>query len=61
MKFNAPLKVLLPRMSVELVIVELAAWSAYHGDYLPKVDRERTLLAIRRLDAIRRAVDARLG
>lgn len=60
MKYDAPLKKLLPRMSEELVIVELAAWSAYHGDPLPKEDRERTLLAIRRLDAIREAVDARL-
>ena len=60
MKFNAPLKTLLPRMSEELVIVELAAWAAYHGDPLPKEDRERTLLAIRRLDAIRSAVNARI-
>ncbi|MFC1688085.1 hypothetical protein ACFL07_00310 [Pseudomonadota bacterium] len=60
MKFNAPLKVLLPRMSEELVIVELAAWSAYHHDRLPQDDRDRVLLAIRRLDAIREAVDARL-
>ena len=60
MKFDAPLKILLPRMSEELVIVELAAWAAYHGDPLPKEDRERTLLAIRRLDAIRSAVNARI-
>jgi hypothetical protein len=60
MKFNAPLQVLLPRMSEELVIVELAAWAAYHGDRLPPEDKDRTLLAIRRLDAIRRAVSERI-
>ena len=60
MKFNGPLKLLLPRMSEELVVVELAAWSAFHGDPLPQEDKDRTLLAIRRLEAIRGAVNARL-
>jgi hypothetical protein len=61
MKFDAPLKVLLPRLAEELVIVELCAWASYHGDKLPKEDRDRALLAIRRIDALRRAVSDRLN
>jgi hypothetical protein len=60
MKFDAPLKILLPRLAEELVIVELCAWSAYHGDPLPEDDKERCLLAVRRIDAIRRAVSERI-
>jgi hypothetical protein len=40
--------------------VELAAWAAFHGDPLTKEDKDRTLLAIRRIEAIREAVNARL-
>jgi hypothetical protein len=58
---KTPLQELLRRMEAELVIVELAAWAAYHRDPLPAEDKNRTLLAIRRLDAIRESVSARLG
>jgi len=56
---NAPIRELLRRLGPELIVCELAAWAAYHGDRLPREDRNRTLLAIRRMDAIRKAVDAR--
>jgi hypothetical protein len=58
---NNRLRELLQRLGPELIVAELATWAAYHGDPLPRVDRDRTLLAIRRLDAIRKIIDARLG
>jgi hypothetical protein len=57
---NTTLRGLLARLDDELAVVELAAWAAFHGDPLEKVDLDRTLLAIRRLEAIREAVNARL-
>lgn len=54
------LRELFRRLDKELVIAELAAWAAYHGDPLPAEDLKRTLLAIRRMDAIRRALSARI-
>ena len=57
---KAHLKSLLIKIESELIIVELAAWAAYHRDYLPKRDRDRVLLAIRKLEALRGAVNARL-
>ena len=57
---NSTLRGLLGRLDNELVVVELAAWAAYHGDPLPKVDKDRALLAIRRIEAIREAVRVRL-
>ena len=32
-QYKAPLKMLLARMDEELVIAELAAWAAYHGEH----------------------------
>ena len=60
MNLNHNLRELLRRLGPELIIVELAGWSAFHGDLLPREDRDRTLLAVRRLDAIRKTIDARL-
>jgi hypothetical protein len=57
---NSTLRGLLRRLDDELVVVELAAWAAYHSDPLPKEDKDGTLLAIRRMEAIRGAVNARL-
>jgi len=54
------LKVLLAKIESELIVVELGAWAAYHGDPLPKSDRDRVLLAIRKLAALRGAVNARI-
>jgi hypothetical protein len=56
-----PIRELLQRLDPELIIAELATWAAYHGDPLPRQDKDRTLLAIRRLDAIRKTINARLG
>ncbi len=56
---NAPIRELLRRLGPELIIAELATWAAFHGDRLPREDRDRTLLAIRRMDAIRKTIDAR--
>jgi hypothetical protein len=53
-------KSLLKKLDVELVIIELAAWAAYHGDRLPKADRDRTLLAIRRFEGLRGTINARI-
>lgn len=58
---NTPLSELMRRLEPELVLVELAAWAAYHGDPLPAGDRDRILLAARRIDAIRRAIRDRLN
>ena len=52
---------LMQRMSLELIIAELATWAAFHGDPLPREDRDRTLLAIRRMAAIKEAINARLS
>ena len=57
---KTPLRELLKRMDRELVVAELAAWAAFHHDRLPAQDKDRTLLAIRRLDAIRRTINERL-
>jgi hypothetical protein len=54
------IKSLLNKLDTELVIIELAAWAAYHGDRLHKADRDRTLLAIRRFEGLRGAIHARL-
>ena len=54
------LKSLLIKIESELIVVELGAWAAYHGDPLPKPDRDRVLLAIRKLAALRGAVNARI-
>ena len=56
---NTPIRDLLRRLGPELIIAELATWAAYHGDPLPREDRDRTLLAIRRMDAIRKTIDER--
>jgi len=58
---KTPLRDLLRRMDKELVVAELAAWAAFHHDRLPAEDKDRCLLAIRRLDAIRKCINARLG
>jgi hypothetical protein len=54
------IKTILNKLDPELVIVELAAWAAFHGDRLPKADRDRVLLAIRRFEALRGAISARI-
>jgi len=56
---KTPIRELMRRLGPELIIAELATWAAYHGDPLPREDRDRTLLAIRRMDAIRKTIDAR--
>jgi hypothetical protein len=43
-----------------LIVVELGAWAAFHGDQLHRDDRERVLLAIRRIEGLRGAISARL-
>jgi hypothetical protein len=58
-KPKSSIRELLRRLGPELIIAELATWAAYHGDPLPREDRDRTLLAIRRMDAIRKTIDAR--
>jgi hypothetical protein len=58
--YNSHIKSLLAKIESELIVVELAAWAAYHGDPLPKPDKDRTLLAIRRFEALRGAVNARI-
>ena len=55
-----PLKTLLIKIESALIVVELAAWAAYHGDPFSKQDLDLVLLTIRRLDALRGAVNARL-
>ncbi len=57
---SAYLKSLLRKIETELIVIELAAWAAYFGDRLPKPDRDRVLLAIRKLEALRGAVNARI-
>ncbi len=57
---NANLKSLLRKIESELIVVELGAWASYHGDRLPKPDRDRVLLAIRKLEALRGVVNARI-
>jgi hypothetical protein len=54
------IKTLLQRIEPELVIVELGAYATYFADPLSKLDRDRVLLAIRRLEALRGAVNARI-
>ena len=44
----------------ELIVVELGAYAAYFGDPLPKPDLDRVLLAIRKLEALRGVVNARI-
>jgi len=58
---GTPLGELLRRLDFELIIAELGAWSAFHGDPLPREDKDRVLLAIRRMEAIRKSINARLG
>jgi len=58
---NPSISELLRRLEPELIIAELATWAAFHADPLPRQDRDRTLLAIRRLEAIRKSINARLG
>ena len=57
---SANLKSLLSKIESELIVVELAAYCAYFGDPLPKPDRDRVLLAIRKLEALRGVVNARI-
>ena len=57
---RAHLKSLLTKIESELIVVELAAYAAYFGDPLPKADRDRVLLAIRKLEALRGVVRARI-
>ena len=57
---NSILVSLLKKLETELVVTELAAWAAYHGDPLPRQDRDRTLLAIRRTETLRGMIDARI-
>jgi hypothetical protein len=59
-KHSTIIKSLLKKLDTELVIIELAAWAAFHGDRLPKQDKDRTLLAIRRFEGLRGAIHARL-
>jgi hypothetical protein len=54
------LKGLLTKFDQEIVVVELGAWAAYHGDWLDKADQQRVLLAIRRFETLREAVSARI-
>lgn len=54
------IKNLLQRIEPELVIVELGAYAALYGDPLPKDDYERIKLAIRRLEALRGTINARI-
>ena len=58
--FNPNFKNLLNTLDGELIVIELGAWAAYHGDRLPKDDRDRVLLAIRRFEGIRSAINARI-
>jgi hypothetical protein len=51
---------LLMNLNREMVVIELGAYAAYFGDRLPKPDRDRVLLAIRRFEALRGAIHARL-
>jgi hypothetical protein len=57
---SANLKSLLRKIESELIVVELAAYAAFFGDPLPKPDRDRVLLAIRKLEALRGVVCARI-
>jgi hypothetical protein len=59
-KHSTIIKGLLKKLDTELVIIELAAWSAFHGDRLPKADLARTLLAIRRFEGLRGTINARI-
>ena len=57
---KAHLKSLLIKIESELIIVELAAWAAYHGDPFSKQDLDLVLLSIRRMAALRGAINARI-
>jgi hypothetical protein len=57
---SAYLKSLLRKIESELIVVELGAYATYFGDPLSKPDRNRVLLAIRKLEALRGAVNARI-
>jgi hypothetical protein len=54
------IKTILNKLDPELVIVELGAYAALCGDPLPKDDYERIKLAIRRIEALRGAISARI-
>ena len=54
------LKTLLLKLDSELIVVELGAWAAFQGDRLYRSDRERVLLAIRRIEGLRGAINARI-
>ena len=58
--YNPHLKNLLIKIERELIVTELAAWAAYHGDPFSKQDLELVLLSIRRMAALRGAINARI-
>ena len=51
---------LMKKLDSELILIELGAYATFFGDPLDKADRERVLLAIRRFEALRGAISARL-
>ena len=57
---DSALRDLLGRLDAELMVVELASHATFHGDGLPIEDLDRVKLAIRRIEFIRVAINARL-
>lgn len=54
------LKQMLKKLDLELTVIELFGYACYFGDPLHKQDYERCLQAIRRCEALRGGVNARI-
>ena len=57
---DSGLRDLIGRLDAELIVVELVAHAALHGDPLPVEDLDRVHLAIKRIEFIRAPLNARL-
>ena len=57
---DSALRDLIGRLTAELIVVELVAHAALNGDQLPVEDLDRVLLAIKRIEFIKAAINARL-
>lgn len=58
---DSALRDLIGRLDAELIVVELVAHAALNGDELPVEDLDRLRLAIKRIEFIKAAINARLG
>ena len=57
---NKVLKIMLRKIEHELNFIELFAFACYFGDELHKADHEQCLKSLRRVEALRGAISARL-